>query len=330
MKRAHLLLGLAPFVLLGCFGSHGGGGGASDSGASDSGAADAATRDSRVADSATARWVTCDAALTAGATGDSCSFGSGCSRDGDCGGSESVACVRGRLVRDDDVVSECGRLWTSCGTFLAEGGGVGEPCEPGTFGVCSQAEGPCCQRGVACEGGFVEEFLVCDDEVCPEMLVCPDYRAPPPVDPACRLDTDCVEGFTCLAPPFDGSCGPCFSPETICVDDGDCSGSDRCQPSPPRPCSCGDDTWECMPDCNVVDDACGAHEVCGGDGRCLPQQCTDGYDCGFNSDCAFGGVTTDEHGCVRRSCMVDLHCECGACVEFECRSGPGICVMPAP
>lgn len=316
MKRSAYTFALVPLLLFGCFGSHGGGG-----------AADAGTRDSRVSEDTSARWTTCLDALDAGAPGDSCSFDGSCSRDGDCGGDATARCVRGRLEHESGP-TECGRYWSSCEAFLAERGTLGELCDPTAFGDCVQADGPCCQVHTSCSGGFVDQVTSCDDG-CPGDPFCEDYPVPPPAVEFCRRDTECDGDAYCLPPPFEGSCGPCFVPEVTCVDNGDCADGDVCTDSPRHPCACGGPTKECVPDCTLRDGACSAGEVCHPDGSCGPQQCTDGYDCGSNSDCVFGGAPADDHGCARHACMVDADCECGACVGGACHSGPGICALPA-
>ncbi|MEM9072798.1 MAG: hypothetical protein AAGE52_30105 [Myxococcota bacterium] len=169
----------------------------------------------------------------------------------------------------------------------------------------------------------------CEAGTCELGFVCAEFEAPCQDQP----DSRCIE--VC-------SPGSCEDSE-VCGDDGLCV---------PRQC---DDGFECGPDrvcglpdagpfdahgcraarCGSEGGSCGEGFTCDeaaalpGFGGCVPVSCLDGFDCGPNRDCDPGDPSAESlHGCVKRECESDNHCECGACVNNRCEPRPFVCFAP--
>jgi hypothetical protein len=88
-----------------------------------------------------------------------------CILDCHCSGSW-VSCTReGRLSvagRCDPAACAVPGAWDSCARYLAEGGAVGDRCDPRFFGPCTAPSGAC-TRTITCQilNGWVEETTTC-------------------------------------------------------------------------------------------------------------------------------------------------------------------------
>jgi hypothetical protein len=178
---------------------------------------------------------------------------------------------------------------------------------------------------------------------------CSDYVPPPAGIKTCRSTADCDRAQNCLEPgkSYDG-CAVCIDPDRMCETAADCGDgficlkyvepcvcdalASRCQ----RACSnsdceagmrCNDTTKLCEP--ITCDDGytCPSGDMCGGSGSpdehgCVPILCEDGFECPENTHCS---PSASGHGCEALPCATDADCDCGACVNDRCASGPGNC-----
>ena len=144
----------------------------------------------------------------------------------------------------------------------------------------------------------------------------------------CTLDADCqasaggkciksisgcpqCESRNCQYPP-----PPCTkSPDScgtgnVCQDNGSCA---------LRLCS---DGFACPPEmpCKVGAPAADGH-------GCQPMPCNQGWVCGSNERCTTPGNPVN-HGCTPLTCKTDQECDCGFCVEGQCRTNLGMCSSP--
>lgn len=183
---------------------------------------------------------------------------------------------------------------------------------------------------------------------------CPDYPEPLPGTQLCRSPSDCQVGQDCVAPGANiGGCGTCMPPEHQCQTDSDCASGDVCVEFN-TPCGCTNEpSSECRARCTST--SCGAGQRCNAtSGLCEPTPCNDGYACPADYRCATTAPEADAHGCEpipcgqgytcpentrckpgtgghgcsTLSCVHDADCDCGACVEGYCASGPGNCEYP--
>jgi len=157
--------------------------------------------------------------------------------------------------------------------------------------------------------------------------VCDGYT--PPVGDTCRSTEDCpFGGQYCLAPGESdpNGCGVCTSLPQACVSDGDCSTGAVCIEHY-DPCACeASGIWTtCELACTA--DSCADGEQCSANGHCEPIACDEGYECAPNTRC--DPTSAVAHGCTILSCQTDGDCDCGACVNGSCASGPGLCSFPA-
>ncbi|MEM9192872.1 MAG: hypothetical protein AAGF12_27100 [Myxococcota bacterium] len=128
-------------------------------------------------------------------------------------------------------------------------GGMDRTCDEATFGTCFRAvDGvPCCDRNVFCEGGVVQDIVICDDS-CAQTC----SRIGDPVD--------CV-AFQCEW--FVGGCGPgpegsvegpaCVRPRgEACEEPSDCATGQQCVNFWVDPCAgstcgaCGAEAFFCQ------------------------------------------------------------------------------------
>jgi hypothetical protein len=76
--------------------------------------------------------------------------------------------------------------------------------------------------------------------------------------------------------------------------------------------------------------SCPEGGTCGGapadEHGCVPLRCEDGFECPKNTRCS---ADASGHGCDVVRCSGDTSCDCGACVNGTCASGPGHCA-PIP
>jgi hypothetical protein len=190
---------------------------------------------------------------------------------------------------------------------------------------CQSAQGPetCLALGVlGCEPAFCP---TCGDE---KYINCfgpgelPDPCPGVVCAPSCRTALDCTAQQRCLPPGDFAGCGPCQQVEEACATDTDCAPGDVCQP---LPCACQGESI-CQPGC-AGDADCKEAEMCGDDGRCQALPCGKGpASCPPNFACtpsAEGGPR-----CARKSCEDDRACDEGYCVEGDCHTEPGTCVVP--
>ncbi len=169
-----------------------------------------------------------------------------------------------------------------------------------------------------------------DDADAMRPATCDDYM--PVEGMACTISGDC--------PPSLPFCAP-QGPGEICAARtcGVCGDSEGCFEGIPGGCGT---TVICVPRCNG-DTPCAEGSRCVSDDdsgamACEPIPCgEDGYVCPENYDCIREPGTFDngdalygDHFCIRRRCAFDDECDCGVCVDGQCRSGPGVCNMLGP
>jgi len=184
--------------------------------------------------------------------------------------------------------------------------------------------------------------------------LCPDYI--PPVNQAirCRAAEDCGANQSCHEPgdlPLDCH-GSCLTGAHACDTAVDCGQGKvcvvgfvpcQCDGAPPPsscevPCSantCGEfqrcnaesglcEPWPCTEGFTCyVDDVCDPSNAEADMNGCIPLRCENGYECPENTRCSAGALG---HGCAPLPCQSDATCDCGACVNETCVSGPGTCV----
>ena len=182
---------------------------------------------------------------------------------------------------------------------------------------------------------------------------CSDYTAPPLGFKSCRSNGDCDRSQQCLAPgqSIEG-CGVCLNPDRECDKSSDCQAGFICREYA-QPCTCPSDALASRCQRACVSSDCAAGTRCSdASGLCEPIPCDDGYACPAGETCGADAGTPDEHGCVAISCgdgfecpdntrctpnasehgcvavpcALDTDCDCGACVNGSCASGPGQCV----
>lgn len=299
-------------AISGCFGSHG------------------TDDDIDVPDGGT-RWTDCWEALYEGHDGEPCAFDESCSDLTDCGGfgGRELMCLGGELVFFERTCTIA--AWSSCDEYLAIGGLRGDACVQETFGECYREIDGCCVRGVRCTGGLVDDREECHGP-CGDF--CPDYEPPPPELASCRSTAACADGNPCVPPGTPRACGICFPAERNCADHADCPEGSVCSLEE-QPCSCDGPSSFCVARC--TDTSCPEGESCGADGLCAAIDCNTGlYECPLNMRCHARCGACDEvppldaHSCWRMNCAFDTDCDCGACVDGLCQSGPGACTPPVP
>lgn len=228
-----------------------------------------------------------------------------------------------------DVIDRCEEAWSAA---------EGTPCLD--WRHACHGDGRCCSETTTCRDGRVHHEMTClpgcSEDAGPGTTFCPGYTPPTPPARACRRDEECAAtGEICLAPGESPGCGPCRPPERPCEPDGaTCVTADgmmgRCVDYLLE-CTCtGELSTRCDPYCSVDTDCPTGWRCAPSSARCYLPTCDGGgIECGPNRDCAPGDPRADPSGCVRRNCMFDSDCECGACVDDDCRDGPGICTFPA-
>jgi hypothetical protein len=178
----------------------------------------------------------------------------------------------------------------------------------------------CCRLTARClPPSLLERTMDCAPDC--GTIWCEGYMPPPPDRPMCRNDAGCPSGEACVAPGDPAICG--VMPVRECESDPGCPGRAVCQRFEGP---CGEGT-RCTIPC-TDSGACEDGWRCADDGLCNPIPCTDGWECPASAIC--DPPSGDLHGCVRRICMVDTDCDCGACVDYTCHDGPGTCYLPAP
>jgi len=308
MNRIFPLLIALVCLTPGCFDTHGGGDDSDDP----------------------PRWTDCWSALTSGGAGDSCAFVDAC---GDVGcedaPSRTVSCILGEVRFIERICSPV--VWFDCEEFRASGWGTtSDVCDPSTFGACGGPLIDCCASSYHCEEGAIVESFVCADGCEGPPPFCEDYTPPPPERSGCRESSDCGSGESCVVPGDTLDCeATCFEPFYECMTSADCAEGNVCV-EVPEACPCAGPSYLCQPACTT--DSCDEGSVCTDGGTCEAVPCGDEYMCPSNMRCAepFGPHEIDEHGCVRLACASDADCDCGACIEAWCRSGPGVCSAPPP
>jgi hypothetical protein len=185
--------------------------------------------------------------------------------------------------------------------------------------------------------------------------LCSDYVPPPSDAKSCKADRDCQVNVEYCQPPGEPlpQCGTCESPGRTCVTSGDCPPGAVCaEYRVTCPCT-GDATGTrcqsaCSPDSCASDERCDADTgvcearscrddyvcpddyLCSPDSTardvdahgCAPVRCESGFECAPNTGCS---AHQPGHGCEPKGCRSDENCDCGACVNSQCASGPGTC-----
>lgn len=317
MLRARLSLPLSLLVLGGCFGAHSTGEDAGPSPIPDGGEL----------------WVDCFDALRSGSEGQPCAFTDSCGepRCGESG--RELLCLSGQLHFVERICTL--GPWESCEDYLAHDGVPGSPCVPGTFGSCSSpveapAEEPCCTRQARCDPDSWLTVEEVDCIGCGEPELCEDYAPPPPEHPSCRSTSECTGGAACVPAGTPPGCGICQPATRECESRFACDPGYVCVEELAR-CACdGEPSSFCRPVC--AEGSCPEGERCAD--VCEPIPCDEAYACPANTFCAGPDADppgpVDAHGCARLGCESDADCDCGACVEGLCQSGPGYCQPPAP
>lgn len=139
----------------------------------------------------------------------------------------------------------------------------------------------------------------------------------------CRDDADCPGASEyCVPPGTAAGCGICFTPETPCTSDDECTSAGAHYVCEVPPCSCDGTTKECRPGCQSEAD-CPAPQICGTDHRCAGLPCDPTSPCPANFVCS--NLTST---CERRACTSDVECQ-GFCVLAQCYDELGTCELPA-
>ncbi len=155
------------------------------------------------------------------------------------------------------------------------------------------------------------------------VMTCSDYTAPGPMSTTCTSDDQCVSFGACY-PPGTGCCPVEMIAPRTCENDTDCADGEVCEEYVPSgACVTGVGT-QCVADCRMGGRDC-TEATCDDMGHCVPLACPGDWTCPENHDCAAGSAGADVHGCVVRGCGGPADCDCGACVNGFCVSGPGTC-----
>ncbi len=152
---------------------------------------------------------------------------------------------------------------------------------------------------------------------------CSDYTPPDPTATTCTDDTACDSIGACY-PPGTSCCPVNMMAPRDCESDTDCADGEVCEEYIPTAACTGGIGSECRPDCRMGGRDC-TDGTCDDTGHCVPLACPDDWTCDENSDCDSAAAGADMHGCVIRSCSSASECDCGACVNGTCVSGPGTC-----
>lgn len=275
------------------------------------------------------QWTDCYAALEGANGGDTCDFADMCGEFGcDAMDGLTVSCVAGTVRFIERICSPV--MWFDCEEFRDSGWGtVGDLCDSSSFGTCGEPLVDCCGTSYRCDGGIVEADSFCADG-CEELPFCEDYMPPPPEAELCTSASECPGAVPCVPAGSLAHCGVCIEPVYDCMVDRDCDSGEVCATSTPD-CACGP-SYVCQPRC--TEGSCDEGFACNSAGVCQPVSCHDGFGCPSNTRCFDGGPGrpgfVDQHGCQRVSCVDDLECDCGTCIDGWCHSGPGVCQVLAP
>jgi hypothetical protein len=154
-------------------------------------------------------------------------------------------------------------------------------------------------------------------------MSCSDYTPPEPMATTCTSDDVCESANVCY-PPGTGCCPVGMIAPRACENDTDCADGEVCEEYiPTTACTSGIGS-ECLLDCRMGGRDC-TDGTCDEAGHCVPLACPDDWTCDENHDCDSTAAGADLHGCVRRACGTATECDCGACVNGRCVSGPGTC-----
>lgn len=199
------------------------------------------------------------------------------------------------------------------GVVCSDGGSVGP------LGTCIECDNPC-TSDLPCEDAG--QLCLRQADGCLQCQVAPPDAGLCGIP--CRQTSDCCPGQFCV-PPGELMCGgvlQCPPVDAGCGAQSPCDAGLVCAPETMVPCCPPVPT--CLPPCTAT--SCGTGSVCGGDGRCAPLSCTQGFMCPAQTSCTPDGG--DEHGCLQHSCSRDADCAGGFCVDGDCQATLGTCASP--
>ena len=177
---------------------------------------------------------------------------------------------------------------------------------------------------------------------------CPGFTLPAGAT-ACHTNADCKKDAPsferCYAPGDNIGCG-CESPPD-CTDDT-CGAGNACVAN--KATGCCSAKKVCQPACTAT--SCLPGESCGTKGACEAIRCDAGFSCAAGMICQPDSQSADPHGCrakdctegsacrpdeicatqatghvcMRKACVLDTDCSCGACMGGRCADGPGQCI----
>jgi eight-cysteine-cluster-containing protein len=245
-----------------------------------------------------------------------------CRNDRDCSmpGGEAGRCIDGRCVYDNfecEADSDCPpgmRCDIYCGNGWCRG--VCVPVEPECFEDSDCIDDAGNIMGRCINGQCVYDEIYCDDATpCPEGMECVmvcggpacdsgDPDCPPeecygycvPVEPQCRVDTDCIDDAGNMGRCVDGHC---VFEQIYCHSDWECPPGYECE------------FVGCLPDCDTSDGAPTDPDCC--IGICVPSQ---EPECRTDEDCVLEGPDGDlgnSDGDLTRGRCID-----GRCVYDDC------------